>query len=270
MINNTVYTNILSWFDNYTQSFVSSDPVEKLASTLKIDHTLLVVKNNAILCDSISIDNELRCLSEIVALLHDIARFEQFKKYRTFSDRHSVNHACLGIQIIEQHDVLKELNNQQQQLVKNAILFHNAASLPKDLDATQRVLCHLIRDSDKLDIYRIVSDYYKNPDATSREIIGIGISEDDTISDEIILAICAKKNIEYSSMKTMNDFKLVQLGWVFDMNFPMSVYLFTQRNHFHDIRSSLPNNHMQMNSAIEIIERHINKVLSEFNPPEFS
>src|SRR5512133_784563 len=224
MINNTVYTNILSWFNDYTRLFLDSDQVEKRAATLKFDHTLLVVENNTLLCDSITIDNELRCLSTIVALLHDIGRFEQFRKYKKFADRHSVNHAVLGIQIIEQYNVLKELNAEHQELIKNAILLHNVPSLPPETAGVQRLLCQLIRDADKLDIYRIASEHYKNPDSTDRGIIGIGISEEDTISDEIVAAIRAKKSVDYSYMKSINDFKLVQLGWVFDLNFPMSVY----------------------------------------------
>jgi HD domain len=268
MVNNTVYNNILSWFDDYTRPFLDSDPVEKCAATLKSDHTHLVVKNNKLLCETITIDNELRCLSDIIALLHDIGRFEQFKKYRTFADRHSVNHACLGIEIIEQHNVLKELNNEHQKLIKNAILLHNAPSLPPETSGTQKLLCQLIRDSDKLDIYRIVSEYYKNPDSTNREIIGIGISEENTISDEIISAISAKECIDYSILKSMNDFKLVQLGWVFDLNFPMSIYLITERNHFYDIRNALPN-HERINSAVDVIEQHVKNVLSGFTPPVF-
>lgn len=263
---NSVYTKILSWFNEYTQPFLNSDQFETRAATLKSVHTHLVVENNGLICDSISIDTELRCLSNIIALLHDIGRFEQFKRFQTFADRHSVNHADLGVQIIEQHDVLKSLDNDHQKLIKNAILLHNVQSLPKETSGTQKLLCQLIRDADKLDIYRIVSEHYKNPDSSNSSIIGIGISEENSISEEIIAAVCAKKSVDFSIMKTINDFKLVQLGWVFDLNFPMSVYLITRRKHFYDIRNSLPG-HDRINDAIEVIEQHVKRILSEFSPP---
>jgi len=259
----TIYQNILTWFKEYTMPFFDSDPVESRAATLKYEHTLLVVKNNSLLCDSISIDSELRCLSEVVALLHDIGRFEQFRKYKTFADRHSVNHAVFGVQLIDKYDVLKELSVENQQLVKNSILHHNVTLLPSGLSDTQKLLCQLIRDSDKLDIYRIVSEHYKCPDPRDREIIGIGVSEGTTISNEIISAICAKKSVDYSQMKSMNDFKLVQLGWVFDLNFPMSIFLITDRKHFYDIRETLPN-HEGISAAIKVIEQHVEHILSKF------
>jgi len=263
MIINTVYSNILSWFNKYTSPFLDSEPVEKRAATLKIDHTHLVVENNALLCNSISINDELQGLSTIIALLHDIGRFEQFRKYQTFADRHSVNHAILGVQIIESHDVLKELGIEHQKLIKNAILLHNVPSIPSETSGIQKLLCQLIRDADKLDIYRIASEHYKNPDPTEKGIIGIGISEENSISHEVIASICAKKSVDYSCMKSMIDFKLVQLGWVFDLNFPMSVKLITERNHFYDIRNSLPE-HEQIGVAIEVIDQHVQQVLIEF------
>ncbi len=263
MISDTAYTNILTWFNDYTRSFIDSDPIEKRAATLKFDHTLLVVKNNMLLCDSISIDSEVRCLSAIVALLHDIGRFEQFRTFKTFADRHSVNHAVLGIQIIEQHNVLEELEIGHQKLIQNAIMLHNVPSLPPETSGVQKLLCQLIRDADKLDIYRIVSEHYKNPDSRDSEIIGIGVTEENAVSEEIVAAICAKKSVDYSQMKSINDFKLVQLGWVFDLNFPMSVHLITRRNHYYDILDSLPRD-KTINAVVDVIEQHIKHVLVDF------
>ncbi|NLD93777.1 MAG: HD domain-containing protein [Fibrobacter sp.] len=264
MISDTVYTKILTWFNAYTRSFIDSEPIEKRAATLKFDHTLLVVKNNSLLCDSISIDNKVRLLSDIVALLHDIGRFEQFKKFKTFADRHSVNHAELGIQIIKQHNVLEELEIEYQYLIQNAIMLHNVPSIPPETDGVQKLLCQLIRDADKLDIYRIASEHYKNPDSRDSRIIGIGVTEENTVSEEIVAAICAKKSVDYSQMKSINDFKLVQLGWVFDLNFTMSVHLITARNHYYDILNSLPRN-KTTNAVVDVIEQHIKHVLKDFN-----
>jgi putative nucleotidyltransferase with HDIG domain len=263
MANNTIYKNIFSWFNDYTRSYFDSEPVDSRAATLKHKHTLEVVKNNVLLCDSIGIDNELRHLSEIVALLHDIGRFEQFRRYKTFADRHSVNHAVFGIQIIDQYGILNGLSREHQVLVKNAILHHNVPSLPSDLDEVQTMLCQLIRDADKLDIYRIASEHYKQPDARDREIIGIGISEGNTISNEVVAAICAKKSVDYSQMKSINDFKLVQLGWVFDLNFPMSIYLIARRNHYYDIRDTLPSDE-GISAALKVIDQHVEHILSQF------
>ena len=42
-------------------------------------------------------------IAEAVALLHDVGRFEQYKRYGTFNDRKSVNHAALGVEIMKKN-----------------------------------------------------------------------------------------------------------------------------------------------------------------------
>ena len=45
-------------------------------------------------------------LAEIMALFHDIGRFEQYKQYRTFSDYRSEDHAALGVKVIKANRIL--------------------------------------------------------------------------------------------------------------------------------------------------------------------
>jgi hypothetical protein len=47
----------------------------------------------------------------------------------------------------------------------------------------------------------------------------------------------------------------------------MSVYLITKRNHYYDIRNSLPKN-ARIIGAVEVIEKHVMHILNEFNPSD--
>lgn len=83
-------------FEQYTSAYNSSDPKIKL----KIDHTYRV----ADLCERIAraagmcaYDIELAWLS---GMLHDIGRFEQVKRYNTFYDAESVDHAQFGADLL--------------------------------------------------------------------------------------------------------------------------------------------------------------------------
>ena len=40
-------------------------------------------------------------------MLHDIARFEQVKRYHTFVDRNSVNHGELGVKILFEEGLIR-------------------------------------------------------------------------------------------------------------------------------------------------------------------
>ncbi len=49
-------------------------------------------------------------LAEVMALFHDIGRFEQYACYHTFADRHSVNHTELGVEVLQRENLLDLLD----------------------------------------------------------------------------------------------------------------------------------------------------------------
>lgn len=87
---------VLQRFKEYTDAYDASD--EKIA--LKIKHTYRV----AGLCEQIARSEqrseEEQSLAWLLGMLHDIGRFEQLRRYDTFSDADSVDHAQLGADIL--------------------------------------------------------------------------------------------------------------------------------------------------------------------------
>jgi len=45
-------------------------------------------------------------IAEVIALFHDIGRFEQFVRYRTYNDVKTVNHCLLGLEVLRRTKVL--------------------------------------------------------------------------------------------------------------------------------------------------------------------
>jgi hypothetical protein len=213
---------LLSWYDGYTASFKTGDCDLEDAVSIKYSHTKRVIVEIQQICESISLDPHLSELAKIAALLHDVARFEQFRKYRTFSDGRSINHAAAAIDIISSNRLLAPLDPSDAQKVIAAIRCHNEMDLPQELTGDGRVLGQLLRDADKLDIYEIVVDYYSNPLARRMETVQIGIPGGENVSPEICADMLAHKNISYKKIESLADFKIIQLGWVFDLNFPYS------------------------------------------------
>ena len=61
--------------------------------------------------EQIELNNDELRLSEVIALFHDIGRFEQYAHYKTFVDRKSENHAelvCEQFRTIIVHHFLKK------------------------------------------------------------------------------------------------------------------------------------------------------------------
>ena len=83
------------WFRDFVMSFYLDDDYVRTNITLKEEHTYRVCENVKTLGQALGLnDNDLR-IGETAALFHDLGRFEQFRKYRSFDDRGSENHAAL-------------------------------------------------------------------------------------------------------------------------------------------------------------------------------
>lgn len=245
-----------SWFDNYAQSFTCGPAELREAVLLKQEHTKRVCSDMDQLCKSISLQNPLLISARIVALFHDVGRFKQYKDHCTFQDRKSVNHALLGLKIIDDNHLLDDLPWEISEKIKTAILYHSAKAIPDDLPKEQDLLCRLIRDADKLDIYSIVASHYTNPHQARKEIIETGLPDLPTITKEICSAVTNGSIVDFSKIKCLNDFKLIQIGWVYDLNFTRSFQLIKERGHFDQISAQLPSM-PEVVYAIELAKLHL-------------
>lgn len=234
------FGKLKAWYDGYVASFTSSDTALADAVLLKKEHTNRVCREMELLCDAIELGGHERMLAVTVALLHDVARFEQFRQYRTFSDRRSVNHAELGLTIIGTEHLLAELAAEDVARVRNAVRYHNAVAIPATLTPDITRYCQLIRDADKLDIYSIALDHYINPNPARSETVQVGIPDGETVSEEVCASVMRREFIEYSRIKTLADFKIIQLGWVFDLNFIHSIRCVKERGIVEKIEKVLP------------------------------
>jgi HD superfamily phosphohydrolase YqeK len=221
------------WYKKYYRSFLSGDVQLEDAIKLKYDHTMRVGEEIEHLCDSISLDGNMRLCALLAALLHDVARFEQFREFRTFSDSRSIDHAMMALGVITGQKVLAGLKGDDEQKVLTAIRYHNCAILPEEINGDYRLLCKLLRDADKLDIYRIALDYYINPDPRRHE-------DGEKVTPEVVESVLRREFVPYEKIRSVTDFKMIQAGWVFDVNFPYSFKCLKQRGYISDIRRQLP------------------------------
>jgi hypothetical protein len=256
-----ILNKLMEWFDSYAASFRNGDPQLEDAVQLKYDHTRRVGVEMEVLCDSIGLDGEMRVLARIAALLHDVARFEQFKKYRTFSDKKSEDHAAMGVGIIWEHHLLNDLPFNQQEIVLGAIRYHNFARIPSGLTEDQTFVCRLLRDADKLDIYTIALDYYINPDPARHDTVQISMPEGETVTPEVCASVLSGQTIPYEDINTVADFKMIQLGWVFDLNFKYSIRCVKERGYIQDLQKFLPDT-ADVAKAIAAVEQYLEEQTS--------
>ena len=62
----------------------------------------------------------------------------------------------------------------------------------------------------------------------------------------------------FEDMKTINDFRLLQLSWVFDLNFPASFAMASRRGDLETIGRSLPDE-PEVNHAVSFVMDHLDR-----------
>ena len=124
---------------------------------LKVKHTYKVADISEQIAINLNLSPQYVDLSWLIGILHDIARFEQNKRFGTFNDLVSVDHAELGADILFKQGKIRDFIDVKNydDIIENAIRFHNKYRVDASLDDDTKMFCNIIRDADKLDIFRV-------------------------------------------------------------------------------------------------------------------
>lgn len=232
--------HIRGWFSEYCRTFYSDDVDDRRNILLKEEHTHRVCANIIRIAASEGLERERLMLAETIALLHDVGRFEQYRQYRTFRDSDSVNHAALGAEILRDSDLLVELSSCERDLVNDSVEAHNLFTIPEEIGDDHRLFLSLIRDADKLDIWRVFTAFFQQPERERSSVAGLGFPDRPDCSREVLDEVANGTMVRLSLARTMNDFKLVQLSWVYDLSFPESFTMVAESNAVQGIAETLP------------------------------
>lgn len=217
-------------FARYTGNYdVDNDKIK-----LKIEHTYRV----ADLCDKIAKDLGLSSydvdMAWLIGMLHDVGRFEQLRKYGTFSDADSIDHAHYAAEILFDDgeisgyignnvdickDTSKDGNLTDIGIIRKAIWNHSAYRIEEGLDGRTVLFCNIIRDADKIDIFKVINDtpigiIYK---VSSEDAVNAGISAD------VMQAIKEQHAVLRSLKKTPADHIAGHIALAFELVFPVSL-----------------------------------------------
>ena len=244
------------WVSNYCRKFHSANEVDHRNITLKESHTYSVAANILAISGALLRNRNKVMMAEAIGLLHDIGRFPQYAQYKTFRDSVSVNHGRLGAEVIRDENILGSLPGKEQEIIMDAVRFHNAPTVPGGLDAETIFFLRLVRDADKLDIWRVFAEYYDKDAAQRESAVGLGLPDTPEHTESVLACLAEKRVASLSSLKTLNDFKIMQLTWVYDLNFPASFRLAAEQGHLDRIISTLPETDY-MTKAISGLRRYM-------------
>ena len=131
---------------------------------LKLKHSYEVAQLADRIADAVGAD---RKFAYIIGLLHDIGRFEQIRQCDTFDDM-VLNHGVIGTKILFEDGLYDEIvtdreykNEKWRKIAQMAIFYHNTSSIPDCLDKETQTYCKILRDADKLGIFRVHDVYHR-------------------------------------------------------------------------------------------------------------
>ena len=204
--------NVEQKFKEYVRQY----DLEESNSQRKYYHSFRVEELAKQIAESLNLDDESIRLATIIGLLHDIGRFEQINKYKTFNDLKSFDHGDYGSHILSNE--LKDFFSidDHYNTIVNAVKYHNKFRVDSDLDEETLLYTKLVRDADKVDIlYESTCMFWANQE----EIINNSIISDYTYN-------CIKNQNLIESKKGMETTKvddvLKVLAYTFDVNFKPS------------------------------------------------
>ncbi|MCI7568378.1 MAG: HD domain-containing protein [Desulfovibrio sp.] len=228
------------WFRAYVAAERAGERENPAPLDLKDLHTAKVLAHaRAIVAEEAFAPTEARA-ALLAALYHDVARFEQYRRFRTFRDAESCNHGQWGVRILKREKRLDTEAPAIRRLTLAAVGMHNRYALPAGLPDAFRLVTCVVRDADKLDILRVMDESLHHPDAATRTAV---LSLPDTpglfsprVRDD---ALC-NRVASYADLRSVNDFRVLLGTWFGDLHFAASRRRFLAEGHARHLVETLP------------------------------
>ena len=237
-------------FDNY---FSYYDKNEKQIR-FKYYHSYRVEELMKELAIELKLSKEEIEIAQLIGLLHDIGRFEQIKKYGDCSDTLTgTDHADESCIYLFEEGHIRDFieDNKYDEIIKDAIKNHNKLEIDKNLKGKNLLFTKMIRDMDKVDVYRVLSEEYK------------GYFSIKEISKKVYDSFINYKTIDSHFKKTETDEFIARLAFVFDINFKESIVILDKTNYFNDYLNTIEienKNEKEFNDNNKMYLKLLNKV----------
>ena len=211
-------------FEKYVSNYdMSLDGIKR-----KYDHSIRVMNLSIKYAKLLNFSDDDVELSSIIGILHDIGRFEQFSKYKSFNDFVTIDHADYGADVLFKDGLISKFTDRVDDygVIEFAIRNHNKLEIEKTNNKRYLKFANLIRDVDKLDIVYLTGylGEYRC------------VANGDYISDKVRESFCLRRSINRKEILNNNDNLAVSFAFVFDVNndiilkeFRQNIYYFYKR-----------------------------------------
>ena len=199
----------------------------------KQEHSLRVMEESRKIAEALNLDEEKVEIAELIGLLHDIGRFEQYNRGNNHLNEMLLNHAELGIEVLLKDDYIKKYIDDEHYIpiIFKAIKNHNRYKIEKGLNEEELLFAKIVRDADKLDILYEGENIYWN---TKRE-------KENVENSKISIKIEQQFKNELPVKKWGNerndtvDGLLILLSYIYDVNFKETLEIVSKEDYANKI-----------------------------------
>ena len=251
-----MYSIIKEKFLAYINSISFNQEQKDILDTLKLTHTNRVIELSEILAVSVFKNNnsaEYVELAKIIAVLHDIARWNQMFEYNGFTDVKG-DHGETGANTILQNDILNGLDESNKQIILTAVREHNKKYINIYDDFTQ-IFVDIIRDADRIDNFYIEVENYSNKDKSMKNILPF--SDEHKLSQKIYDSIMNSSLADVKDRETKIDFKFFKMAWIYDVKLIKSIEIIRENKYIKNIYSDINSPDETMQTAYEKISQYL-------------
>lgn len=249
-------------FAEYTSGYNATDPKIKL----KIDHTYRVAELCELIARDLKLDEYETDVAWLTGMLHDVGRFEQIKRYNTFNDVQSVDHANFGADLLFKEGLIDTYvdgfyDDKYGVIVENAIRNHSAFRIDERLDEYTVMFCNILRDADKVDIFRV------NVDTPAEDIYNVTTEElkNSQVSPEVMAAFDERHAVLRSCKKTAVDHVAGHIALTFELVYPISLQIAKERGYLDKMMAFESDNEVT-GKQFEEIRAKLNEYVASVRP----
>ena len=204
------------FFNKYSDYYmeIAKDQFQKLHIHRKIEHSKRVYKIAVEVARKLELNEEEIRLVGIASLFHDIGRLPQFFQYNTYKESTLCDHSLLGVQILEQKNILNDLSSDEKRMILEIIRLHDYDKLPSDLPKKLYDYVSIIRDADKIDwMYSMVNIIPKLSEK-DQAVFYLNKENKNFISKKVVESILNNQVISKKNMDTIDELRAAAMGWV--------------------------------------------------------
>ena len=148
-------------FDRFVAQFRGPDGSLPFALAAKYAHTGEVCEiTEKIVAGEARFSSRDTLIFRLCALFHDISRFEQYDKFKTFLDRQSFDHGDRSAALIGELGLVPELPAEDRACIVDAVRVHNKFAIPDGFPPAHLAAAKMVRDADKLAILRLIIRFF--------------------------------------------------------------------------------------------------------------